>query len=112
MPRAEESKPMAEPVELASLEGAPTRLPVLIRRRPSEVPPVLERRDVLTLAVDETHDGTLSPLPSYCQGAVKASARRTTTSKLNYVFEHMRWVSEPLVGDLPVLYAAPHGPGL
>jgi hypothetical protein len=33
-------------------------------------------------------------------------------SNLNYVYEHLRWLSEPLFGDLPVLYAAPRGPGL
>ena len=33
-------------------------------------------------------------------------------SNLNYVYEHLRWLSEPLFGALPVLYAAPEGPGL
>lgn len=33
-------------------------------------------------------------------------------SNLNYVYEHLRWLSEPLFGELPVLYAAPDGPGL
>jgi hypothetical protein len=33
-------------------------------------------------------------------------------SNLNYVYEHLRLVSEPLFGELPVLYAAPAGPGL
>jgi hypothetical protein len=31
---------------------------------------------------------------------------------LAYVFEHLRLLSEPLFGELPVVYCAPSGPGL
>ncbi len=31
---------------------------------------------------------------------------------LTYVFDHLRLVSEPLFGDLPILFAAPSGKGL
>ena len=33
-------------------------------------------------------------------------------ANLAYVFEHLRLLSEPLFGDLPVLFIAPAGSGL
>lgn len=31
---------------------------------------------------------------------------------LHYCFEHMRHLNEPLVGDIPILFVCPRGPGL
>jgi hypothetical protein len=33
-------------------------------------------------------------------------------ANLEYCFDHVRHVSEPLFGDIPVLFCAPEGPGL